>query len=58
MNMTKRIFLAIGILAIDLIVFFFPLTAVFLIYILFVNPPWFREFLDNLDPPENLTKGS
>jgi hypothetical protein len=49
MNMTNRILLSIGILAIDLLVFFLPLTALFLIYILLANPPWFREFLDRLD---------
>jgi len=49
MSMTKRILLSAGILAIDLIVFFLPLTALFLIYILLFNPPWFREFLENLD---------
>jgi len=49
MSMTKRILLSAGILAIDLIVFFLPLTAIFLIYILLFNPPWFREFLENLD---------
>jgi hypothetical protein len=30
-------------------VFFLPLTAFFLIYILMFNPPWFRKFLDRLD---------
>jgi len=49
MSMTKRILLSAGILTIDLIVFFLPLTALFLIYILLFNPPWFREFLENLD---------
>ncbi len=49
MSMTKRLLLSAGILAVDLIVFFLPLTAFFLIYILLYNPPWFREFLQNLD---------
>ena len=47
--MTKRILLSVGILAVDLAVFFLPLTAFFLIYILTVNPAWFRDFLNNLD---------
>jgi hypothetical protein len=51
MTMTKRILLSVGILAVDLAVFFIPLTAFFLIYILMVNPPWFRDFLNNLDQP-------
>lgn len=49
MNMGKRILLSLGILLVDLAVFFLPLTAVFLVYILIVNPPWFRDFLNNLD---------
>jgi hypothetical protein len=53
MNMTKRILLSIGILAVDLAVFFLPLTAFFLVYILTVNPPWFRDFLKNLDDPDS-----
>ncbi len=49
MSLTNRILLSLGILAVDLVVFFLPLTALFLIYILIYNPPWFREFLDRLD---------
>lgn len=47
--MTNRILLSLGILLVDLLIFFLPLTALFLIYILLYNPPWFRGFLDNLD---------
>jgi hypothetical protein len=49
METKKRILLAVGILLVDLIVFFLPLTALFLIYILLFNPPWFKDFLNNLD---------
>ncbi len=49
MTMSKRILIAVGILMIDLAVFFLPLTALFLIYILLVNPLWFRDFLNGLD---------
>ncbi len=49
MSMTNRILLCLGILLVDLVVFFLPLTAFFLIYILIYNPPWFRGFLDSLD---------
>ncbi len=48
MDMTQRIMVSAGILLIDLIFFFFPLTAVFLVYIILFNPPWFRDFLNNL----------
>ena len=49
MTMPQRILLGAGILAIDLIVFFLPLTAFFLMYVVIANPPWFREFLNQLD---------
>ena len=51
MTMTKRILICVGILLLDLAVFFLPLTALFLIYILIANPPWFRDFLNSLDKP-------
>ena len=49
MSMKKRILLSLGIMIVDLGVFFLPLTAVFLVYIVIYNPAWFREFLDGLD---------
>ena len=49
MNMTKRIILSLGILLVDLFIFFLPLTALFIIYILIFNPSWFRNFLTNLN---------
>lgn len=49
MDMTKRIMISAGILLVDLIFFFFPLTAAFLAYIILFNPPWFRNFLEDLD---------
>ena len=48
MSYPHRILLSAGILALDLVVFFLPLSAVFLVYVLLYNPPWFREFLNNL----------
>lgn len=56
MTMTQRILLSLGILLIDLAVFFLPLTAFFLIYILIANPPWFRDFLNNLDRSINVNQ--
>ena len=53
MKMTKRIILAAGILLIDLFMFYLPLTALFLSYILIFNPPWFRDFLNNINGPYN-----
>ncbi|EFK96397.1 hypothetical protein LDC_1577 [sediment metagenome] len=49
MSMLNRVLLALGVVALDLAVFFVPLTAVFLAYVLVYNPPWFREFLSTLD---------
>jgi len=45
LSYSQRILLCVGIVLIDLLVFFLPLTALFLVYIILVNPPWFREFL-------------
>jgi hypothetical protein len=53
MSITQRVILSVLILAVDLAIFFLPLTALFLVYILFVNPPWFREFLDKLNGSAN-----
>jgi hypothetical protein len=49
MNFGQRVLLSVGIILIDLIVFFLPLTALFLVYIILYNPPWFREFLQKLN---------
>jgi hypothetical protein len=49
MSMTNRILLSLGILLVDSVTFFLPLTALFLIYIIIYNPPWFRGFLDTLN---------
>jgi len=49
MSMINRVLLALGVVALDLVVFVVPLTALFLAYILVYNPHWFREFLNNLD---------
>jgi len=49
MSLFNRVLLALGVIILDLVVFFAPLTAFFLAYILIYNPPWFREFLNTLD---------
>jgi hypothetical protein len=54
MSITHRILICIGILALDLIVFFLPLSAFFLVYILLTNPPWFRHYLQKLDQAKPL----
>lgn len=49
MSKQNRILLALGILLLDLVVFFFPLTAFFLAYVIVYNPPWVKDFLEKLD---------
>ena len=49
MGMTARLLLAVGVVLVDSLLFFLPLGALFLAYILIFNPPWFRDFLMNLD---------
>jgi hypothetical protein len=49
MRITHRILICTGILLLDLIVFFLPLGALFLVYIILVNPPWFRQYLQKID---------
>ena len=49
MNKRQRILICVLILLLDLAVFFLPLSAVFLVYVIWQNPPWFREFLQQLD---------
>lgn len=49
MSITSRMLIAAGIIVLDGILFFLPLCAVFLAYVLLVNPPWFRGFLSDLD---------
>jgi hypothetical protein len=49
MSMINRVLLALEVVALDIVVFFVPLTAVFMAYILIYHPPWFREFINSLD---------
>lgn len=48
MSQTTKILLVIGVLLVDMILFFIPLTALFLVYVILVNPPWFRKFINEL----------
>jgi len=49
MSLQKRILLASGIILLDLVIFFLPLTAFFLVYVIIYNPPWVKEFFEALD---------
>jgi len=54
MRFAYRVIIAALILLVDLLIFFFPMTAVFLVYIIIFNPPWFRRFLNDLDRPSSV----
>jgi len=49
MSKQNRILVALGIILLDLIVFFLPLAAIFLAYVVVYNPPWAKDFLERLD---------
>jgi hypothetical protein len=49
MSMGNRILLGLGVVLIDMVIFFLPLTALFLAYIFIVNPEWFKHFLGGLE---------
>ena len=48
MNTKKRLLLALGIIVLDLLIFFMPLAAFFCAYVILYNPTWVRDFLDGL----------
>lgn len=52
MTRNQRLLICILIFVLDLAVFFLPLTAIFLVYVIWQNPPWFRVFLEQLDQPK------
>ena len=51
MTQAQRLILAVAIVVIDAVAFVVPLAALFLAYVILVNPPWFRGFIDKLDGP-------
>lgn len=52
MSLTNRIFIAALVVLLDLVVFFFPISAVFIAYVIIFNPPWFKDFILGLDKPD------
>ena len=56
MSKKQRILICVIILLVDLAVFFLPLTAIFLVYIIYQNPPWFREFLQQINQADRSSK--
>jgi len=51
MTQSERLILAIVIVLADTVIFFLPLAALFIAYVILVNPPWVRAFIDRLDGP-------
>jgi hypothetical protein len=49
MSQLNRLLLALGIVIVDAAAFIVPLAALFLAYVIVVNPPWFRDFINGLD---------
>jgi hypothetical protein len=49
-SQASRLVLALVIVLVDWAVFFFPLAALFIAYVITTNPPWVRDFLNRLDP--------
>lgn len=48
MSIYVRIIISVAILILHFVGFLLPLTEVFIIYILLVNPEWLRNYLNNL----------
>ena len=51
MHPINRLLLVLAILVVDAVVFFLPLGALFIAYVILANPPWVRDFLARLDAP-------
>jgi len=47
----SRLLLALVIVVVDAAIFFVPLAALFIAYVIVANPPWVRDFLHGLDGP-------
>ena len=52
-SQASRLVLALVIVLVDGAVFFLPLAALFVAYVITTNPPWVRDFLNRLDPGAN-----
>ena len=52
MSLTNRILIAALVVVLDLVVFFFPISAVFIAYVIIFNPQWFKDFILGLDKPD------
>ena len=49
MSPLSRLILALLVVLVDWAVFFLPLSGLFIAYVIVMNPPWVRDFLNRLD---------
>ncbi len=52
MTTSERVVLAVALVAVDVVLFALPLTALGAAYLLIARPPWFREWVERLYAPE------
>ena len=48
MTIAQRVVFALSIVLFDLVVFFLPLAAILVAYILLVRPPWFPAWVERV----------
>ena len=48
MEFGERLFIAMVIVLVDMLIFALPLTAFFAVYILMARPLWFRDWIDKV----------
>jgi len=53
MTATERVLLAIALVAVDVVLFAVPLTAIAAAWILIARPPWFRAWIERLYAPDD-----
>jgi len=58
MGFTARVLLAIALVLVDALVFFLPLGALLLAYIIIFNPPWFRDLLTKPEQKQSASQQS
>lgn len=53
MTTTERVLLAVALVAVDVVLFALPLTALVAAWVLLARPPWFREWVERLYAPDD-----
>lgn len=55
MKTSERIIIAAAIFIFDLVVFFLPVAAIIIAYVLIVKPPWFPQWVERVYTPAEET---